>query len=114
KHVESRVDLPLSHATFRVVFYVTEPPLSSSTSKNIPKLHFKKSNFPHIVIGKIPHFPRSQKDFGTCYLACHQEHIRRCQSRVIVNNRLSDWFDIGIGLRQGCMLSPLLFLIFIN
>ena len=36
------------------------------------------------------------------------------KSSVILNDKMTEWFDIEIGLRQGCVLSPLLFLIFIN
>lgn len=36
------------------------------------------------------------------------------QSVVLAGNSATDWFSLESGLRQGCTLSPLLFLIFIN
>ena len=34
--------------------------------------------------------------------------------RVRVHDRLSEEFEVGTGLRQGCVLSPLLFSLYIN
>jgi endonuclease/exonuclease/phosphatase family metal-dependent hydrolase len=39
---------------------------------------------------------------------------KRVRSSVLVNGVQSRWFDLSIGLRQGCVLSPFLFDVFIN
>jgi hypothetical protein len=39
---------------------------------------------------------------------------RNVQSAVRVNDVMTGWFDVNVGLRQGCVLSPVLFNIFIN
>ena len=35
-------------------------------------------------------------------------------STVRTSERLTDWFDIISGVRQGCVLSPLLFIIYMD
>lgn len=39
---------------------------------------------------------------------------KKVESKVMVDGKFSDWFEILAGLRQGCSLSPTLFDIFIN
>lgn len=36
------------------------------------------------------------------------------RAAVRIDGKLSSWFDVSIGLRQGCSLSPLLFIIFMD
>ena len=36
------------------------------------------------------------------------------ESSVIVNDEQIDWFEVETGVRQGCILSPILFNIFID
>jgi len=39
---------------------------------------------------------------------------QKVESSVLLGGNRTAWFDIQVGLRQGCILSPLLFDIFIN
>jgi len=39
------------------------------------------------------------------------KHVESC---VLLGKNRTDFFDIEVGLRQGCLLSPILFLIFLN
>ena len=36
------------------------------------------------------------------------------QSAVLVGNEQTEWFDLCTGVRQGCVMSPILFSLFIN
>ena len=33
---------------------------------------------------------------------------------IIVNGKISEWFKVGVGVRQGCRLSPVLFNLFLE
>ena len=50
---------------------------------------------------------------GRMFRVLHQMYDE-VWSAVLVDDVASDWFKLRIGLRQGCVLSPLLFDIFIN
>lgn len=39
------------------------------------------------------------------------KHVESC---VLLGKNRTDWFETEVGLRQGCLLSPILFLIFLN
>ena len=43
-----------------------------------------------------------------------ESYYAKVQSCVIVNGERSDWFGIDVGVRQGCVLSPIFFDVFID
>ncbi|CAF3293547.1 unnamed protein product [Rotaria sp. Silwood2] len=47
-------------------------------------------------------------------LSAIQSLYKNCQSCVRINGSKSDNFQVQVGLRQGCVLSPLLFIIFMD
>ena len=47
-------------------------------------------------------------------LTAIQSLYEDCRSCVRINGSKSDWFRTSVGLRQGCVLSPLLFIIFMD
>jgi len=50
-----------------------------------------------------------------CYfLKAVQGLYKDIKCAVKVNGSVTDWFDVNTGLRQGCLLSPLLFNLYIN
>ena len=48
------------------------------------------------------------------FLAILQGMYKEVLSCVRVNRELSDWFTVESGVKQGCILSPMLFGLFIN
>lgn len=48
---------------------------------------------------------------GKMYIQPIYSNVSCC---VKVNENFSDWFNVNLGLRQGCILSPILFNCFIN
>ncbi|CAF3333272.1 unnamed protein product [Rotaria sp. Silwood2] len=47
-------------------------------------------------------------------LSAIQSLYKNCQSCVRINGSKSDYFQVQVGLRQGCVLSPLLFIVFMD
>ena len=43
-----------------------------------------------------------------------KEMYSTVQSAVLVGDEQTEWFDLSTGVRQGCVMSPILFSLFIN
>ena len=48
-------------------------------------------------------------DFGPSFISCIDLSYRRSQSAVNVNGHISSYFSLSRGVRQGCLLSPILY-----
>ena len=57
-----------------------------------------------------------QTQFGVCgpFLNLVRALYSQVSSCVKINGKFSEWFDINCGVKQGCVLSPTLFSVFIN
>ena len=53
-------------------------------------------------------------DFAKAYDKVDREKLWSCLQSVGVNGQVSDDFEVNTGLQQGCVLSPLLFSLYIN
>ncbi len=58
---------------------------------------------------KLQHLGIPDKLFST--LQCIYGHVQYC---VRINGVRTDWFNVSSGLKQGCLLSPILFNLYIN
>ena len=42
------------------------------------------------------------------------QYYQNVQSAVMTDGGITDWFDVNVGVRQGCVVSPLLFDVFVD
>ena len=59
-------------------------------------------------------FKLKQNGISGSLLNIHEEFRRNRKQRVVLNGQTSNWENIHAGVPQGSILSPLLFLIYIN
>jgi len=50
----------------------------------------------------------------TSFLAALKSLYERVDCAVNINHSLSKWFEVGCGVKQGCILSPTLFAPFVD
>jgi len=51
---------------------------------------------------------------GGHFLAALKSLYERVDCAVNINHSLSNWFEVGCGVKQGCILSPTLFALFVD
>jgi hypothetical protein len=51
---------------------------------------------------------------GGKMFACQQSLYNNLQCCLRINGRYTDWFEVNCGLKQGCVLSPVLFNLYVN
>ena len=59
-------------------------------------------------------FKLKQNGISGTLLSTSIDFLKLRKQRVVLNGQLSSWFNIKTGIPQGSILSPLLFLIYIN
>ena len=55
-----------------------------------------------------------QKDVRGRMWRVLKEYYKKVQSAVRLDGGNTEWFDVNVGVRQGCVISPLLFDVFVD
>ena len=76
-------------------------------------IDFKKA-FDSVDRPLLYHKMQSQFGIQGQFLSIIKALYQKVSSSVKINNQISDWFDVNCGVKQGCVLSPTLFSMFIN